>query len=427
MMDTNEKICHMEMEFKWKCWMLLPAFILVWWNPSVGRRMKATFEHLHLHDHLDCHWSTCQRVSLPTDPLTRPVCVWLRTGLVVLPLRISTKRPIQTLRRTATVTDQTILHLGADNSLFVHALDYQALASHLTDGEQLLSALLPTEYPLLTLEIRLENLLEERIDSEDQCSLHCVTTVIGLKVTRVDTSVKEDAPSPANGLQTSLDDLATIFTASIDLEDSTRALILATVLNWLNKLHTLIANETKVATTSVSSTGMSRIVARRAAHEYLYRSKSVLPTARNRFLASNDLRRASLWQAPYRTAGVCQKYMLNTKTEIPCENEAYPDRCWMFHLMNYLSQNKSDFLVLLFRGFQVNTKNDFCRVVELCANTGKTFHDDRDGISPCIRLNQSVFILTEHPKQFDMALHNELSYSPKMLAIQRWIANLASR
>jgi hypothetical protein len=78
--------------------------------------------------------------------------------------------------------------------------------------------------------------------------------------------------------------------------------------------------------------------------------------------------------------------------------------------MNYLSQNKSDFRVQLrkqvarlFRGFQVNTKNDFSRVTELCADTGKTFHDDRDGISPCTRLNQSVFISTEHPNQFDMA------------------------
>jgi hypothetical protein len=50
--------------------------------------------------------------------------------------------------------------------------------------------------------------------------------------------------------------------------------------------------------------------------------------------------------------------------------------------MNYLSQNKSDFRVLLFRSFQVNTKNDLCRVVELCADTDKTFDDNCDGISP---------------------------------------------
>lgn len=36
-----------------------------------------------------------------------------------------------------------------------------------------------------------------------------MTTVIGLKDTRVDTSVNEDALSPANGLQTTVDDLAT--------------------------------------------------------------------------------------------------------------------------------------------------------------------------------------------------------------------------
>ena len=59
----------------------------------------------------------------------------------------------------------------------------------------------------------------------------------------------------------------------------------------------------------------------------------------------------------------------------------------MFHLMNNISQNKSDFRVqrrkhgaLLFRDFQVNTANDFSRVTELCADTGKTFHNDRDGI-----------------------------------------------
>ena len=157
---------------------------------------------------------------------------------------------------------------------------------------------------------------------------------------------------------------------------------------------------------------MSQKIAGRAEHEYACRSESLLPTARKRFPASNDFRRASLWQTPYRTGDVCQKYILNTKTGMPCVNEAYLDRCSMFHLMNYISQNKSDFRVrlrnqaaLLFRGFQVNTNNDFSRVIELFADSGKTFHDDRDRISPRTRINQSVFASTEYPKQFDKTLH----------------------
>ena len=181
--------------------------------------------------HLDCHWSTCPRVSLPTDPLTLTVCVWLKTELVALLLQISTKRPIQTLRRTATVTDPMILPRGADSSHFIHVLYYQTLTSHLIDGEQSLSTLLPAEYRPSTLEITLKKLLEGRIDSEDQYSLHCVATVIGLKDIRVDASVNEEALSLANKLRTSLDDLATIFTASIDPKNSTRELILATVVN----------------------------------------------------------------------------------------------------------------------------------------------------------------------------------------------------
>jgi hypothetical protein len=68
-------------------------------------------------------------------------------------------------------------------------------------------------------------------------------------------------------------------------------------------------------------------------------------------------------------------------------NEAYLHRCSMSQLMNDISQNKSDFRVQLrkqvarlFQAFQLNTKSDFSRVVELCANAGKTFHDDHDEI-----------------------------------------------
>ena len=100
---------------------------------------------------LDGHWSTCQRVSLPTNLFTHAGCVWLKTGLVVLFRWNNTKRSIQTLRRTATVTDQKILSLGV-------------------------SALLLAEDRPLTREMRLENLLEGRIDSENQRSLHRVTT-----------------------------------------------------------------------------------------------------------------------------------------------------------------------------------------------------------------------------------------------------------
>lgn len=124
--------------------------------------MKTTFDNVHLHETRISvksrltlvNLSTCVFAHLFVDSCS--VCLAEdRTGCP-----ISTDQhkmiPIQTLRRTATVTEQTILPLTASSSLFVHALDYQALVSHFIDGEQSLSPLLPAEYQPLTREITLE-------------------------------------------------------------------------------------------------------------------------------------------------------------------------------------------------------------------------------------------------------------------------------
>lgn len=44
----------------------------------------------------------------------------------------------------------------------------------------------------------------------------------------------------------------------------------------------------------------------------------------------------------------------------------------------------------------------------------KAFQDDRDEISLRTRLNRSVFTSTDYREKFDIALHNEFSYSTKM-------------
>ncbi|CAF4232310.1 unnamed protein product [Rotaria sp. Silwood2] len=69
---------------------------------------------------------------------------------------------------------------------------------------------------------------------------------------------------------------------------------------------------------------------------------------------------------------------------------------------------------LLFRGFAIDTPEDFSQVVEALADNNKTFLDYRDGISPRTRLTDKVFTSTEYPNQLDMALHNEMSYSNNM-------------
>ena len=63
-------------------------------------------------------------------------------------------------------------------------------------------------------------------------------------------------------------------------------------------------------------------IARRVEDDDACRFESVLPTARNRFVASNDFGRASLGQM----------LIVNSKTGMACVNEAYLDRCSISHL-----------------------------------------------------------------------------------------------
>lgn len=65
---------------------------------------------------------------------------------------------------------------------------------------------------------------------------------------------------------------------------------------------------------------------------------------------------------------------------------------------------------LLFRGFGVNTIEDF----ECFAGhfSGKDFFKYAGGVSPRLSLNKSVYTSTEYPPDLMLALHNEMSYSP---------------
>ncbi|UJR07171.1 hypothetical protein I4U23_011459 [Adineta vaga] len=116
-----------------------------------------------------------------------------------------------------------------------------------------------------------------------------------------------------------------------------------------------------------------------------------------------------------------QEYILNKEAGMPRVYESITNNRSLSILLSFITNNKVKLLkqlhqdgALLFRGFAIDSAEDFSQVVELLADKDKTFLDYRDGISPRTRITDKVFTSTEYPRQFDMALHNEMSYSHTM-------------
>jgi alpha-ketoglutarate-dependent taurine dioxygenase/acyl carrier protein len=115
---------------------------------------------------------------------------------------------------------------------------------------------------------------------------------------------------------------------------------------------------------------------------------------------------------------VLREYILHEKAGMPRVFEATNNQCSLSVLLSFVDSHKVELLqklhecgALLFRGFEIKTAEEFSKVVELLADKDKTFLDYRDGISPRTRLTDKIFTSTDYPKQFNMALHNEMSYS----------------
>ena len=113
--------------------------------------------------------------------------------------------------------------------------------------------------------------------------------------------------------------------------------------------------------------------------------------------------------------------VLNGEGGIPFVYQAHANRRSLSDLTRYITNHREKILAefrrcgaLLFRGFAVDTPDAFTRVIELFAEKNRTFHYYRDGISPRTWVTKRVFTPTDYPKQFDMTLHNELSYSTTM-------------
>jgi alpha-ketoglutarate-dependent taurine dioxygenase len=92
-------------------------------------------------------------------------------------------------------------------------------------------------------------------------------------------------------------------------------------------------------------------------------------------------------------------------------------------LLDYIANNNENLMQLLtsngailFRGFQVNSNDDFKTVKD------RFFHSADfsyvDGNSPRTKLASNIYTSTEYPQEYTITLHNELSYShrwPKYL------------
>ncbi|RLJ72740.1 TauD/TfdA family dioxygenase [Pedobacter alluvionis] len=88
------------------------------------------------------------------------------------------------------------------------------------------------------------------------------------------------------------------------------------------------------------------------------------------------------------------------------------------HLLQYLEKEKGNLYQMLlkhggilFRGFDINDKEEFLKVKEICA--GASNFDYVDGNSPRTKLSDNVYTSTEYPKEYRISLHNEMSYSNK--------------
>jgi alpha-ketoglutarate-dependent taurine dioxygenase len=66
---------------------------------------------------------------------------------------------------------------------------------------------------------------------------------------------------------------------------------------------------------------------------------------------------------------------------------------------------------VLLRGFPFTTANDFKDLV-LCFSPEAHLNNYRDGISPRTEIIPGIFTSTEYPPHLNMAVHNEMSYTP---------------
>lgn len=85
-------------------------------------------------------------------------------------------------------------------------------------------------------------------------------------------------------------------------------------------------------------------------------------------------------------------------------------------LLSYLDENKSLISQLLlksgailFRGFDVSSKEDFLEIKGIFA--GASDFSYVDGNSPRTKLSAGVYTSTEYPKEYRISLHSEMSYS----------------
>ena len=91
-------------------------------------------------------------------------------------------------------------------------------------------------------------------------------------------------------------------------------------------------------------------------------------------------------------------------------------------LLNYLDKEKDNLYQLLmksgavlFRGFDINEKEEFLQVKEVCAGVSNFKYVD--GNSPRTKLTDNVYTSTEYPSEYRISLHSEMSYSNKWPAL----------
>ena len=75
-----------------------------------------------------------------------------------------------------------------------------------------------------------------------------------------------------------------------------------------------------------------------------------------------------------------------------------------------LQQNLLSHGALLFRGWEIHDAEEFAEVVSVLSSKRNLRDNYKDGISPRTYVTKNVFTSTEYPRQYNMALHNEMSY-----------------
>lgn len=89
--------------------------------------------------------------------------------------------------------------------------------------------------------------------------------------------------------------------------------------------------------------------------------------------------------------------------------DAEDSAAWLAHAMPRLEPALLKAGALLLRGFPLREAEDFRRVVAALAP--RPLRDYAGGTSPRSRVAEGVYTSTEYPKQLEIPLHNEMSYS----------------